>query len=88
MFAKLNEPDHTNDFYSASGRFQGAAWSLVGQRFDTGAAVLGALRGEVNPVIREVYEESRQRWDNAGLHRPRDLTGSGNLIGPMINAPI
>jgi RHS repeat-associated protein len=73
LWAKLKEPDHWNDFHNADARFQGAAGTLVGQRFNSEAAAQKGLRGAVDPVVGEVYRESKRDWDDSGLHRPRDL---------------
>jgi hypothetical protein len=80
LFAKLREPDHWNDFLGASNRFQGAADTLVGQRFNSEDAAKQGLMDAVNPVVQQVYDESR-RWDDSGDHRPRDLN-TGRLLGP------
>ncbi len=79
LFAKLREPDHWNDFSNAKDRFQGAAGALVGQRFDTANSAAEGLRSAVDPVVQQVYDESRY-WDKDGLHRPRDP--NGNLVSP------
>jgi len=72
LWAKLREPDHANDFHNADARFQGAAGTLVGQRFNTEVAAAQGLMSAVNPVVQQVYDESRI-WDDSGEHRPRDI---------------
>jgi RHS repeat-associated protein len=73
LWAKLREPDHWNDFHDANARFQGAAGTLIGQRFNTEDAATRGLMSAVNPVVQQVYDESYRNWDANGNHRPRDL---------------
>jgi hypothetical protein len=77
----MREPDHAKDFYAANDRFQAAAGTLVGQRFDTGVAATEGLKAAVDPVIRKVYEESGH-WDRTGDHRPRDIRGDNHPLDP------
>ena len=81
VFSKLREPDHKYDLSAGQNRYQAAADHLLGRKFYSGVAAATALKAEVDPVVSEVYEESRGR-DRRGEHIPRDINGDNHELRP------